>query len=137
MVTKAAILVTGSQIGRSDLSVGFQVRPKVSGPVPIDQISVPNLDRIEKHTILETLAKTDGNQQRAASPNCKGNREIIDDDKRDESPCNATGVEWLGVQQPVMHNERYDQRGWQPPCSGRTGGLLGVETPGPTVVFLF
>jgi transcriptional regulator with PAS, ATPase and Fis domain len=66
VVTKAAVMARSSEIAPSDLPLGFTFRPKSNGPVPIDQAGVPNLDRIEKHTILDTLAKTNGHQQRAA-----------------------------------------------------------------------
>lgn len=66
VVTKAAVLACGTTIEDSDLPLTLSVRPKVSGPVPIDQVAAPNLDRMEKRTILETLAKTNGHQQRAA-----------------------------------------------------------------------
>jgi DNA-binding NtrC family response regulator len=66
VVTKAAVLARSSEIAPADLPLGFSFRQKSNGPVPIHQVPVPNLDRIEKHTILDTLAKTNGHQQRAA-----------------------------------------------------------------------
>jgi len=66
VVTKAAVLVRESEVTAMDLPITFKAKPKVSGPVPIDQGPAVNLDRIEKHAILETLAKTNGHQQRAA-----------------------------------------------------------------------
>jgi transcriptional regulator with PAS, ATPase and Fis domain len=71
VIMKAAVLVSGNEIEASDLPLSLGLRSKGNGPVPIDQMlspsfDRPNLDRIEKHTILETLAKTNGHQQRAA-----------------------------------------------------------------------
>jgi transcriptional regulator with PAS, ATPase and Fis domain len=73
VVTKAAVVARSSEISVSDLPLAFNFRPKANGPVPIDQIAVPNLDRavpnldrIEKRTILDTLARTNGHHQRAA-----------------------------------------------------------------------
>jgi DNA-binding NtrC family response regulator len=66
VVTRAALAARSSEISVSDLSLAFNFRPKANGPVPIDQIAVLNLGRIEKRTILHTLAKTNGHQQRAA-----------------------------------------------------------------------
>ena len=66
VVTKAAVLACGDTIEASDLPFAPAVRPKISGPVLIDQVTATNLDRLEKRTILETLAKTNGHQQRAA-----------------------------------------------------------------------
>jgi transcriptional regulator with PAS, ATPase and Fis domain len=71
VIMKAAVLTAGPEIAASDLPVSLGFRNKSNGPVPIDQglganLDRPNLDRIEKHTILETLAKTNGHQQRAA-----------------------------------------------------------------------
>jgi DNA-binding NtrC family response regulator len=66
VVTRAALAARSSEISVSDLSLAFNFRPKANGPVPIDQIAVLNLGRIEKRTILDTLAKTNGHQQRAA-----------------------------------------------------------------------
>jgi transcriptional regulator with PAS, ATPase and Fis domain len=66
VVTKAAVLARSSEIAPSDLPFGLHLRAKANGPVPIDHAVVPNLDRIEKRTILDTLAKTNGHQQRAA-----------------------------------------------------------------------
>lgn len=69
-IMKAAVLASGTDIEASDLPVNVSARPKVT-PMPINQgiassFERPNLDRIEKHAILETLAKTNGHQQRAA-----------------------------------------------------------------------
>ena len=66
VVTKAAVLARGTQIRATDLGLSFAARPKFNEPVPIDQAAGVNLDRMEKHAILETLAKTNGHQQRAA-----------------------------------------------------------------------
>jgi DNA-binding NtrC family response regulator len=66
VVTKAAVLARGTQIRAADLGLSFPARPKFNEPVPIDQGAAVNLDRMEKHAILETLAKTNGHQQRAA-----------------------------------------------------------------------
>lgn len=69
---KAAVLAAGPEIEPSDLPVSIGFRTKTNGTIPIDQGMAggnperPNLDRIEKHAILETLAKTNGHQQRAA-----------------------------------------------------------------------
>jgi len=84
-IIKAAVLITGSQVEASDLTISRAPRYKTNGPVPINMpmapaaggnldrsnperpnLDRPNLDRIEKHAILETLAKTNGHQQRAA-----------------------------------------------------------------------
>ena len=65
-VTKAAVLARGTEIAPSDLPIAQAAKAYSNGPVPIDQASGANLDRLEKTTILETLAKTNGHQQRAA-----------------------------------------------------------------------
>ena len=66
VITKAAVLVRGTEVSALDLPITFKAKVKVNAPVPIDQGPAANLDRIEKHAILETLAKTNGHQQRAA-----------------------------------------------------------------------
>lgn len=78
VVIKAAVVARSSEIAPSDLPLGFTFRPRSNGPVPIDQATIsnldrvpnldrpPNLDRMEKHAILDTLVKTNGHQQRAA-----------------------------------------------------------------------
>ncbi len=67
VITKAAVLVRGEEIDARDLPITLNFRPRPTGPVPINQVAAAaNLDRIEKSTILETLAKTNGHQQRAA-----------------------------------------------------------------------
>jgi len=67
VITKAAVLVRGGEIDVRDLPITLAFRPRPSGPVPIDQATAAaNLDRLEKSTILETLVKTNGHQQRAA-----------------------------------------------------------------------
>jgi len=66
VITKAAVLVRNSEVTAADLPITFKAKLKVNSPVPIDQGPAANLDRIEKHAILETLAKTNGHQQRAA-----------------------------------------------------------------------
>lgn len=71
VIMKAGVLALGPEIGAPDLPVTLGFRAKVNGAVPIDQAMAPNperpnLDGIERHAILETLAKTNGHQQRAA-----------------------------------------------------------------------
>ncbi|MGA2596390.1 MAG: sigma-54 dependent transcriptional regulator [Bryobacteraceae bacterium] len=67
VITKAAVLVRGEEIDARDLPITMNFRPRPTGPVPIDQVAAAaNLDRLEKSTILETLLKTNGHQQRAA-----------------------------------------------------------------------
>ena len=65
-VTKAAVVACSPRIAASDLRLGSTTaRSRMNGPVPIDA-PAPNLDRLEKRAILDTLAKTNGHQQRAA-----------------------------------------------------------------------
>jgi len=72
VVTKAAVVAIGDEIGASDLRLGYTPRVTINtpvmmnAPVPIDTVAAINLDRIEKRAILDTLAKTNGHQQRAA-----------------------------------------------------------------------
>jgi two-component system, NtrC family, response regulator AtoC len=78
-ITKASVLTRGPEVGAPDLPLALSFRS--NAPMPIHQVAVPNLDgtnldrpsldrpnldRMEKHTILETLGKTNGHQQRAA-----------------------------------------------------------------------
>lgn len=72
-IIKAAVSARGEEVEVADLPMLLGMRAKPNGPVPIDTglnavpgTERPNLDRIEKHAILETLAKTNGHQQRAA-----------------------------------------------------------------------
>ncbi len=67
VVTKAAVLARGAEIDSPELPFASPLRPLSHTPVPIDAFSGPNLDRLEKNTILETLAKTNGHQQQAAA----------------------------------------------------------------------
>jgi DNA-binding NtrC family response regulator len=67
IVTKAAVLARDLEIRTDDLTLG-QVNverefPVSNGAVPS---SSPNLDGMEKNTILKVLAQTNGHQQRAA-----------------------------------------------------------------------
>jgi len=64
VVTKAAVLARGSEIGAGDLLLAPPRIPAASAPV----LTVPtaNLDGMEKSTILRVLAQTNGHQQRAA-----------------------------------------------------------------------
>jgi two-component system response regulator AtoC len=72
VIMKASVVARSPEIAPSDLPLGFSLRPKSNGPVPIDQGGAqifdraPSLDRMEKHAILDTLSKTNGHQQRAA-----------------------------------------------------------------------
>ena len=70
-VTKAAVLTRSEVIRSSDLLLAPGPRPKLNDPVPISAAppngsNGANLDRLEKTAILETLARTNGHQQRAA-----------------------------------------------------------------------
>jgi DNA-binding NtrC family response regulator len=65
VITKAAVLARTTEITGSDLPISLSAAPKAAGPVPIDQ-PLANLDRLEQRAILDTLAKTNGHQQRAA-----------------------------------------------------------------------
>jgi transcriptional regulator with PAS, ATPase and Fis domain len=64
VVTKAAVLARGSEIGAGDLLLAPLRVPVESAPV----LTVPtaNLDGMEKSTILRVMAQTNGHQQRAA-----------------------------------------------------------------------
>jgi two-component system response regulator HydG len=64
VVTKAAVLARGSEIGAGELLLAPLRVPAESAPV----VTVPseNLDGMEKSTILRVLAQTNGHQQRAA-----------------------------------------------------------------------
>src|SRR5579872_847298 len=71
VVTKAAVLTRSDVIRASDLILSPGLRPKLADPVPINGTpmngnNAANLDRLEKTAILETLARTNGHQQRAA-----------------------------------------------------------------------
>jgi DNA-binding NtrC family response regulator len=66
VITTAAVLARGPEIQAADLPLTLNPRPKTVTAVPIDQAPAANLDRLERNTILETLAKTNGHQQRAA-----------------------------------------------------------------------
>jgi DNA-binding NtrC family response regulator len=72
VVTKAAVLARGSEIGSDDLLLGLPRISALSSPVLTVPSSTPsalspaNLDGMEKSTILRVLAQTNGHQQKAA-----------------------------------------------------------------------
>lgn len=66
VVTKAAVLARSDEISAADLLLPTTFRSNGTKPVPIDSVPGSNLDRLERNAILETLAKTNGHQQRAA-----------------------------------------------------------------------
>jgi len=63
-VTKAAVLARDEEIRGDDLALGSPAtaRPESSNGTS----ALPNLDGVEKNTILKVLAQTNGHQQRAA-----------------------------------------------------------------------
>jgi|HubBroStandDraft_5_1064220.scaffolds.fasta_scaffold04273_2 two-component system response regulator HydG len=64
VVTKAAVLARGSEIGAGDLLLA---PPRISvESAPVLTVPTANLDGMEKSTILRVLAQTNGHQQRAA-----------------------------------------------------------------------
>jgi DNA-binding NtrC family response regulator len=64
VVTKAGVLVRGSEIGSRDLLLAPARVPAES--TPVFTVPTANLDGMEKSTILRVLAQTNGHQQRAA-----------------------------------------------------------------------
>lgn len=64
VVTKAAVLARGEQIGADDLLLA---PPRLAGDgTALLKASAENLDGMEKSTILRVLAQTNGHQQKAA-----------------------------------------------------------------------
>jgi len=66
VVTKAAVLARDLEIRNDDMMLGqSNVQREYEEPATIPSTS-PNLDGMEKNTILKVLAQTNGHQQRAA-----------------------------------------------------------------------
>ncbi len=65
VVTKAAVLARGEEIGDEDLSARIH-RVSSLNPAPVLTVPTANLDGMERNTILRVLAQTNGHQQRAA-----------------------------------------------------------------------
>jgi DNA-binding NtrC family response regulator len=66
IVTKAAVMTTGSEIHTTDLAPEIARRPPARETIMIDQYENHNLDGIERRMIMKVLAQTNGHQQRAA-----------------------------------------------------------------------
>ena len=66
VVTKAAVLARGTEIGAGDLLLAPLRVPAESAPAAVLTVPTANLDGMEKSTILRVLAQTNGHQQRAA-----------------------------------------------------------------------
>ena len=73
VITKAAVLAVGEEIAGPDLAAQLQMTPfgatrparAYAQPQPIN-LDTPNLDGIERRTIMRVLGETNGHQQRAA-----------------------------------------------------------------------
>jgi DNA-binding NtrC family response regulator len=66
VVTKASVMTTGNEIHSTDLAPQIARRPVARETIAIDHFDNPNLDGLERRTIMKVLAKTNGHQQRAA-----------------------------------------------------------------------
>lgn len=66
VVTKAAVLAQDIQIESSDLALETAAPVNSLASYPITISEGPNLDGIEKRTIMKVLAETNGHQKRAA-----------------------------------------------------------------------
>jgi DNA-binding NtrC family response regulator len=66
VTTKVAVMANADRISGGELVAELHSRPFVSEPLAIDRIQTPNLEGIERRTIMKILAQTNGHQQRAA-----------------------------------------------------------------------
>jgi len=66
VVTKASVMTTGNEIHSTDLAPQIARRPVARETIAIDHFDNPNLDGLERRTIMKVLAKTNGHQQRDA-----------------------------------------------------------------------
>jgi transcriptional regulator with PAS, ATPase and Fis domain len=66
VVTKVGVMSMDDAITSTHLRHELVSRQASRGPIPIDQSEGPNLDGLERRTIMKVLAQTNGHQQRAA-----------------------------------------------------------------------
>lgn len=66
VVTKAAVLATGDEMRAQDLALELSPPPSRQDNVGHHPIDTPNLEVIERHTIMRVLEQTRGHQQKAA-----------------------------------------------------------------------